>query len=213
MFNLRRFCIGAALGLSLLACAPAYGQANVLHNGSFEGHTGGSKITGWNVSSGANLVYSTMTSVKAHQGHGFALLTTSGKVSQTLATNLVSGATYRLSGYFRVVSNLPHVTFGIQKSVVAGVNHNLSFKSTGTTARGYQLLTATFKAPTPTAKFQEHAVFIGSSGQVAMDDVRITRVTSSAPEVDPEAGAPALALALGGLALMTERRQREESEQ
>lgn len=219
MFNLRRFCVGAALGLSLLACGPA--QANpILTNGSFEA-TVSNAITGWSIdqyASANGVVALTFSSALAHGGRGLAILGGGllpnpmyGSIGQKLSGIQVGGR-YRISGYVDLVT--PGAVLTSIGFSTYGFGHDTWATPVlgSPTARGYRPFGGTVTA-TNTREYVYFYVKANSPSAVQLDDLSVTKLgrplAPSAPEVDPQAGAPALALALGGLALMSQRRRKQ----
>lgn len=220
MFSFRRFCVGAALGLSLLACGPAHAAPNLLRNAGFE--TSASSFAPWKVTGNAKVGYSsTLTPVgagvskdTASTGKGLAIFTptASGKSGTGTITQSVHFSTTGVPYHLVAHLSLGGTTFfsdGLRTT--GGGNHKVAVATTlhHPTPLAYFPVTGTV---TPT-KATEQVYFIGHGGKnvLWMDNVSLSRVTApvGAPEVDAAAGAPALAIALGGLALMTERRRRK----
>lgn len=224
MFAIRRFCIGAALGLSLLAAHPAHAQTLLpVVNPSFEQHTG-TKFPGWNHGNHVHLNYTTTaTPPLAMTGHGYAQFSpvtgTAGIGLYQYGFTHVSTARYAISGYYlfsgssgqslrfhlaeyhngNPVSGGPNVVVG--KQTAGNVGHYVKFSESLGTLKS---LGASYQRA---IGFSAH----GPGGQIRLDNLNASLRAAPAPEVDPRAGAPALALALGGLALMGERRRRRQA--
>lgn len=202
LFSLRRFCVGAALGLSLLACGPAHAQTNLLKNGGFEASSpSGGHPTVWHVYNSAKVgISATLGSPYSGSGlaaftHAVGRIVPSGVITQSVHVTR-TGLPYHLAAFLDPVT-------GAYFSERLG--SQIAFE--GTVSTGY----ASYGGKvTPTATDETVRFFaFGERGSLRMDHVSLTRLGApSAPEIDPRAGAPALALALGGLALMSERRRK-----
>lgn len=193
MFSLRRCCIGAALGLSLLACRPAEAIPLPVNNPNF--HTSAGAVTAWN---GANWSF---FGSAAHWNHP-----STGILFQKTSTTLKSTQTYTFSFNYAVRGT---------GKILAGFNwYTGSFFGVAANHVGSGTLSGTFKhtytGAAIRAKSHRGAVFFNVTGDAAVGHLNapVPGSLATAPEIDGQTAAAPLALALGGLALMTERRRR-----
>lgn len=206
MFSLHRFCIGAALGLSLLACGPAHAKTYLpLKNPLFTHVSIGAKtahnpsgVTGWNVfAKGANLAYGSASWTPG----------ASGAIVQALNGALTKNVTFTLTGKDSLTKSsfAQSIYASLRWFTPKGSRSSLSFNIAGSFSAKFPLKTGDRLANLVVYGKKAHLFSLnpGAAGAPA----------PAAPEVDPGAGAPALALTLGGLALMEDRRRRKRSAQ
>lgn len=203
MLSLRRCCIGAALGLSLLACHPA--EAAPLpfpvNNPNFQ--KVGPSIASWTASNNAKLTT------------GFASFTPStasgGTVRQTASVSFKTSLSYVLSGYYSELGTFPNPVPPLSITPFPELLAYVRYNGGGTThtniaggvgTTNHHSFHWTFTPAKSTGKLEFEGVG-GAGGTWRISNLNPKVV----PEVDPKAGAPAVALALGGLALMEERRR------
>lgn len=216
MLTLRRCCIGAALGLSLLACSPAQAKQLPVKNGGFE--TGS-----WGAYGAGSVRYGTAnaaTGAAYAQFNGGASRGTgpvhplTGYVGLQLSSPQSGKVVYTLSGSYYFAAGLGSRSLGVRLYASSHYGFTATTpiavrKAVSPTNVGkYEHFTVHF---TPTHSVRGitflgfGATTTGNNGVIRLD--ALNHPAPHAPEVDPQAGAPALALALGGLALMSERRR------
>lgn len=204
--------IGGALGLSLLVARPAVAAPNLLTNPGFE--SGG--LTGWKYIGPPVTPQVVATGTPVNH---VAKLNT-GSLVQTL-TNLTVGHRYRLSGSFKLASGSgawSDVDLAIVTTPSISELVDVEYSVSG----NYNRHAITWTATSTKAAFGMEAEAIHPVGAltatsprpVYFDNASVTDLgpAVAAPELDPDAAAAGLALALGGLALMDERRRRKTSE-
>jgi hypothetical protein len=190
------FFVGAALGVSALLSTPAQAQ---LLNGNFANGlshwvTGGKGVTA-------------VTSV----GHAFQAGSHDVKLGgadvgilQHVA-GLITGDKYKIAGEFLGTGT------GVHKYLigVTGAIHHLggdTVKVTGPFA--YKAFSFSGTAAGTKLTYALAGEVLTGTGHVFFDDAQLINLSAGVPEIDAKSGAAPMALALGGLVLMTDRRRR-----
>jgi hypothetical protein len=193
MKKLWKYIVGGAMMLSALAAAPAF-AAPAFVNPNFNQGTSG--FNGWNH-------YAGFANASAFRVQGSSFRSASsrfrikqvGSVSQIVA-GFQTGHMYKFSALVQGQGTV-RIT-GPAGSRTAFLNNSSKFA------------VSTFVDAAPSLNFRAMLIASGSSRQINISRFNLTDLSPAAavPEIDPRSGAIPAALALGGLALMSDRRKK-----